>query len=59
MNFNSLVGITFTSVEQIGDEKIVFVCDNGKTYNMYHRSQPRLLWTFAGTEVLTDITAKV
>lgn len=34
--FGDLKGMTLTKVEQIGDERIRFEADDGKTYELYH-----------------------
>jgi hypothetical protein len=35
-NFSSLVGKTLTRCEQVGDDKIIFVTDDGHTFQQHH-----------------------
>lgn len=35
-NIDILLGRTLLSVEQVADERLIFVCDDGSRYEMYH-----------------------
>jgi hypothetical protein len=34
--FSDLVGKTLTACRNVGDEEIIFDCDDGKSYKLYH-----------------------